>query len=239
MGDVVISTHLLELINKHNEIALSTHSTIPQTRGVPPASFDETTLPRVADYRERYPHLTETIYRLSGLELETGAWTDVLVERIAWMRELASSDRFDHHFDAVVGAVEDSRGRLDEAPAILIGSGFTATPPGRTAFAARRERGSSTGSSSTSAIRPASFTGRRTSYFRRRRRTRASFETRSPTSRKRRSQNVSDRRCSGVSTRSDSCGLSVRATNRTGTTSRSHRGGSPPARPRRRSRGPA
>ena len=67
---------------------------------------------------DRHGHVTGG--DASGLELETGAWADVLVERIAWMRELASSDRFDHHFDAVVGAVEDNRGRLDEAPATLV-----------------------------------------------------------------------------------------------------------------------
>ncbi|MDG5761372.1 phosphotransferase [Natronococcus sp. A-GB1] len=67
---------------------------------------------------DRHGHVTDG--DASGLELETGAWTDVLVERIAWMRELASSDRFDHHFDAVVGAVEDNRERLDEAPATLV-----------------------------------------------------------------------------------------------------------------------
>ena len=67
---------------------------------------------------DRHGHVTDG--GASGLELEAGAWTDVLVERIAGMRELASSDRFDHHFDAVVGAVEDNRERLDEAPAALV-----------------------------------------------------------------------------------------------------------------------
>lgn len=54
------------------------------------------------------------------LELETGLWTDVLIDTVHELRELASSNRFDHHFDAVVSAVEANRELLDEAPAALL-----------------------------------------------------------------------------------------------------------------------
>ncbi|GAA0248598.1 phosphotransferase family protein [Haladaptatus pallidirubidus] len=56
----------------------------------------------------------------TGLELETGSWTDVLIDTIYEMREIASSNRFDHHFDGVVSAVEANRELLDEAPAALL-----------------------------------------------------------------------------------------------------------------------
>lgn len=55
-----------------------------------------------------------------SLELETGPWTDVLIDTIGRMRELASSDRFDHYFDDVVSAVEANRELLDDAPATLL-----------------------------------------------------------------------------------------------------------------------
>jgi aminoglycoside phosphotransferase (APT) family kinase protein len=55
-----------------------------------------------------------------GLVLKTGAWTDVLVDRIELMREIGSSDRFDHHFDEVTAAVEANRDLLDDAPATLV-----------------------------------------------------------------------------------------------------------------------
>ncbi|WP_423743269.1 phosphotransferase (plasmid) [Haladaptatus sp. SPP-AMP-3] len=55
-----------------------------------------------------------------GLELETGPWTDVLVETIAEMRDIGSQDRFSHHFDAVIEAVEDNRELLDDTPATLL-----------------------------------------------------------------------------------------------------------------------
>ena len=56
----------------------------------------------------------------NGLELETGPWADVLVGRMAEMREIASSDRFDHYFDEVVEAVDANRESLDNAPAALL-----------------------------------------------------------------------------------------------------------------------
>lgn len=56
----------------------------------------------------------------NGLELDAGPWTDVLVDRIGDMRALASDDRFDHHFDEVIAAVEANRELLDDAPAALL-----------------------------------------------------------------------------------------------------------------------
>ncbi|MFB6086986.1 MAG: phosphotransferase family protein [Haloarculaceae archaeon] len=56
----------------------------------------------------------------SALALETGSWTDVLAERIAAKREIASSERFDHYFDEVIEAVRANRERLDRAPATLV-----------------------------------------------------------------------------------------------------------------------
>ncbi|MCU4973856.1 phosphotransferase [Halobacteria archaeon AArc-m2/3/4] len=55
-----------------------------------------------------------------GLELRTGSWTDVLVDTIGEMRGLAPADRFDHHFDEVIAAVEENRELLDDAPAALL-----------------------------------------------------------------------------------------------------------------------
>lgn len=55
-----------------------------------------------------------------GLELETAAWTDVLVDTVEELRELAPCTRFAHYFDAVVEAVEANRAVLDEAPAALL-----------------------------------------------------------------------------------------------------------------------
>ncbi|ADD04097.1 APH family phosphotransferase [Natrialba magadii ATCC 43099] len=54
------------------------------------------------------------------LDLETGSWTEILVDRIELMRELASTDRFDHHFDDVIAAVEANRDLLNDAPATLV-----------------------------------------------------------------------------------------------------------------------
>ncbi|ADQ68998.1 fructosamine-3-kinase [Halogeometricum borinquense DSM 11551] len=54
------------------------------------------------------------------LELDTGTWTDVLVETISEMREMAPCDRFDQHFEMVSDAVERNRDRLDRASATLL-----------------------------------------------------------------------------------------------------------------------
>jgi aminoglycoside phosphotransferase (APT) family kinase protein len=56
----------------------------------------------------------------SGLDLRTGAWTDVLAATIEEMRELAPSDRYASHFEAVREAIEAERGRLNGAPAALL-----------------------------------------------------------------------------------------------------------------------
>lgn len=56
------------------------------------------------------------------LILETGSWTDILIDKIDEIWELASSDRFEHHYDEVVAAVEANRERLDSAPATLVHS---------------------------------------------------------------------------------------------------------------------
>lgn len=54
------------------------------------------------------------------LELDTGPWTDVLVERIErWKRNLFP-DRFAGAPERVVAALRDHRGRLDPAPAALL-----------------------------------------------------------------------------------------------------------------------
>jgi aminoglycoside phosphotransferase (APT) family kinase protein len=55
-----------------------------------------------------------------GLDLRTGAWTDVLAATVEEMRELAPSDRYASHFEAVREAIEAERGRLDGAPAALL-----------------------------------------------------------------------------------------------------------------------
>jgi aminoglycoside phosphotransferase (APT) family kinase protein len=55
-----------------------------------------------------------------GLDLDTAPWTDVLVDTIELMRELAYSDRFDHHFDRVIDAVRANRDLLDDTAAALL-----------------------------------------------------------------------------------------------------------------------
>ncbi|MCU4799870.1 phosphotransferase [Halobacteria archaeon HArc-gm2] len=55
-----------------------------------------------------------------GLDLETAPWPDVLLDRIELMRDLAISERFDHHFDEVAAAVAANRDLLDGAPAALL-----------------------------------------------------------------------------------------------------------------------
>ncbi|MFC4988757.1 phosphotransferase family protein [Saliphagus infecundisoli] len=55
-----------------------------------------------------------------GLDVETGPWTTVLVERIEAMRSLVPADRFDRHFDRVIEAVEADRDLLEGAPATLV-----------------------------------------------------------------------------------------------------------------------
>lgn len=54
------------------------------------------------------------------LVLDAGSWTEVLVARIEELREIAPCDRFDHHYDEVIAAVEANRELLDDAPATLV-----------------------------------------------------------------------------------------------------------------------
>jgi aminoglycoside phosphotransferase len=73
-----------------------------------------------------------------GLDLDTDSWTEVLVDTIADWRAIASAERFDHHFDAVVDAVRANRDLLDAAPAALL-HGDPAQPnlfPGEDRFGA-------------------------------------------------------------------------------------------------------
>ncbi|MWG32986.1 phosphotransferase family protein [Halomarina oriensis] len=62
-----------------------------------------------------------------GLDLDTAPWSDVLTDWVAWYRGYSPSERFDHHFDAVLDAVEATREALDAAPAALLHTD-TATP---------------------------------------------------------------------------------------------------------------
>lgn len=54
-----------------------------------------------------------------GLELDGGAWTDVLVALVESMRDWAD-DRFDEQFDAAVAALRENRDRLDGVDAALL-----------------------------------------------------------------------------------------------------------------------
>lgn len=67
---------------------------------------------------EDHGHITDG--DSDNLRLKTGPWTDILIDRINRMRELSPSDRFDHHFDEVIAAVEANRALLNEAPAALL-----------------------------------------------------------------------------------------------------------------------
>ena len=55
-----------------------------------------------------------------GLELDRAPWPDVLVETIERTREIGTSDRLAHHYDAVIDCVEANRDRLRGAPAALL-----------------------------------------------------------------------------------------------------------------------
>lgn len=56
----------------------------------------------------------------ASLELDTGPWSDVLIDTIGEMQALSPSDRFEHRFDEVIAAVDSNRERLDDAPAALL-----------------------------------------------------------------------------------------------------------------------
>jgi aminoglycoside phosphotransferase len=55
-----------------------------------------------------------------GLDIDTGAWTDVLLDRIDYIRSVAPARRFDDHFDRVATVVEANRDVLDDARAALV-----------------------------------------------------------------------------------------------------------------------
>ncbi|ELZ28212.1 aminoglycoside phosphotransferase [Halosimplex carlsbadense 2-9-1] len=55
-----------------------------------------------------------------GLTVETASWTETLVTEIERKRRLASTDRYDHYFDAVIEAVRANAATLDCAPATLV-----------------------------------------------------------------------------------------------------------------------
>jgi aminoglycoside phosphotransferase (APT) family kinase protein len=78
-----------------------------------------TALARIYSRRfEAHGHITGSDG--DDLEIETGPWTDILIDRINHKRDLSPSDRFDHHFDRVIAAVEANRALLNEAPAVLL-----------------------------------------------------------------------------------------------------------------------
>jgi aminoglycoside phosphotransferase (APT) family kinase protein len=55
----------------------------------------------------------------TALTLDTKPWADALRETVEELRAIAPSDRFDHHYDAVLAAVESKRDLLADAPAAL------------------------------------------------------------------------------------------------------------------------
>ena len=67
---------------------------------------------------ERHSHIVSG--DADGLVLDTGSWTTILVERIEMMREIASSDRFEHYYDEVIKGIKTNQERLDLAPATLV-----------------------------------------------------------------------------------------------------------------------
>lgn len=55
-----------------------------------------------------------------GLDLDPAPWPDVLRSTIERTREIGTSERLAHHYDAVRDCVEANRGRLGDAPAALL-----------------------------------------------------------------------------------------------------------------------
>lgn len=55
-----------------------------------------------------------------GLSLDPRTGTGIVIDKIEQKRDLAPANHFPHHFDEVLGAVEDNRDLLDEAPAALL-----------------------------------------------------------------------------------------------------------------------
>lgn len=56
----------------------------------------------------------------TGLELDPGSWTDVLLATVERTREISTTDRLADHFTAVIDCIEENRDRLDDAPAALL-----------------------------------------------------------------------------------------------------------------------
>ena len=55
-----------------------------------------------------------------GLAVEATPWADHLVATIGYVRELATAERFDRHFDDAIELVEANRDRLTDVPAVLV-----------------------------------------------------------------------------------------------------------------------
>lgn len=55
-----------------------------------------------------------------GLSVSAAPWPDVLLETIEQTREIATTDRLDRHFTAVVDCIETHRPLLEDAPAALL-----------------------------------------------------------------------------------------------------------------------
>ncbi|WP_123536570.1 phosphotransferase family protein [Halosimplex salinum] len=55
-----------------------------------------------------------------GLDVRAEAWPDQLLGSVEYIRELAPSDRFDHHFEAAHEAVEANHDRLTGVPSVLV-----------------------------------------------------------------------------------------------------------------------
>lgn len=55
-----------------------------------------------------------------GLDLDRAPWPDVLLKTVERTREIGTSERLGHHYDAVIDCVEANRDRLGDAPAALL-----------------------------------------------------------------------------------------------------------------------
>lgn len=67
---------------------------------------------------ERHGHIVGI--EEDGLLLDTGTWTEVLIDIIDSIRERASTDRFQHFFHEVTVGLTENRDHLDYAPATLV-----------------------------------------------------------------------------------------------------------------------
>jgi len=55
-----------------------------------------------------------------GFDVDAGEWPDQLLGSVRYVRELATTDRFDDHFEAALDLIEAERERLTGAPAVLV-----------------------------------------------------------------------------------------------------------------------